>query len=120
MSLQLSTFGVNYVGHPFNSSIRENRGMYFCLFYGGVALAVLSFDVVPGLSELFGLVPIPAYIRSRLIVLCLGAFGFNFFLEHTMRALFPAPKPPAKGYMWHSKLLRQLGISEDTGKAKKD
>ena len=96
--------------------------MYYCLFYGGVALTVLSFDIVPGLSELFGLVPIPSYIRSQIIILCLGAFGFNFFLEHTLRAMFPAPKPPAKGYMWHGKLLKQLGIEVEVegGKAKKE
>ena len=110
---QLSTFGVNYVGHPFNSSIRENRGMYLCLFYGGCFLALITFDVIPGLSSTFGLVPIPNHIRTQLVVLCLAAFAFNFFLEHTMRALFPAPKPPAKGYQMYGKQLKAMGISID-------
>jgi len=94
--------------------------MYLCLFYGGVFLSLITFDVIPGLSHTFGLVPIPNYIRTQLVVLCLGAFGFNFFLEHTMRAMFPAPKPPAKGYMVHSKLLAQWGIKQDNTKAKED
>ena len=46
--LQLSTFGVNYVGHPFNSSITENKGMYACLVYMFVFLGVITFDIVPG------------------------------------------------------------------------
>lgn len=29
--LQLMTFAVNYVGHPFNTSILENRGLFNCL-----------------------------------------------------------------------------------------
>jgi hypothetical protein len=70
---------------------------------------------------MFGLVDIPNHIRTQLVLLCLGAFGFNFFLEHTMRAMFSAPKPPAKGYMMYGKQLQALGISQasaEGGKAK--
>ena len=46
--LQLSTFTVNYVGHPFNSSIRENRGMFNSVRVMAVFLFVIVFDFVPG------------------------------------------------------------------------
>ncbi|GAX79126.1 hypothetical protein CEUSTIGMA_g6566.t1 [Chlamydomonas eustigma] len=108
LGVQLTTFGVNYVGHPFNSSIRENRGMYFCLLYGSIFLTLITFDVIPGLSYTFGLVPIPNHIRAQLVGLSLGAFSFNFFLEHTMRNMFPASKPPIKGYMIYSKQLKSV------------
>ncbi len=46
--LQLSTFTVNYMGHPFNNSISENRIMYNVLKWMAVFLVVVLFDVIPG------------------------------------------------------------------------
>ena len=73
---------------------------------------------------MFGLVEIPSHIRWQLVVLCLGAFGINYLLEHTMRGLFPAKKPPAKGYLVHRKRLKQLGLlpapTSGAGKAKQE
>lgn len=73
--------------------------MYFCLFYMSVFLGVVTLDIIPGLGSNFGLVDIPSHIRYQLVLFCLLAFSFNFVLEHTMRNLFPAPKPPSRGYM---------------------
>lgn len=46
--IQVCTFAVNYVGHPFNTSIRENRGLYSGLYYMTIFLTVVTFEVVPG------------------------------------------------------------------------
>ena len=29
--VQLTTFGVNYIGHPFNTSLKDNKGLATCL-----------------------------------------------------------------------------------------
>ena len=29
--IQITTFAVNYVGHPFNTALADNRGLYFCI-----------------------------------------------------------------------------------------
>jgi magnesium-transporting ATPase (P-type) len=53
-TVQLSTFAVNYVGHPFNESLRENRGMRMSLTYAGGFLLLLVLEVVPQLNERWG------------------------------------------------------------------
>ena len=32
--VQLTTFGVNYIGHPFNTSLQDNKGLAVCLRCG--------------------------------------------------------------------------------------
>lgn len=45
---QLSTFSINYMGHPFNNSISENRIMYGVLKWMGVFLLVVLSEAIPG------------------------------------------------------------------------
>ena len=47
---QLATFGVNYVGEPFNSSITTNKGLWGVLRWGALFYVVLVLDLVPGLA----------------------------------------------------------------------
>jgi magnesium-transporting ATPase (P-type) len=46
---QVATFAVNYVGHPFNASITENKPFYYALLSAGVFFWVVSAPV-PGNS----------------------------------------------------------------------
>ncbi len=50
MPPQLSTFTVNYMGHPFNNAITEDRKMFNVLKYMALFLLVVLFEVVPGAS----------------------------------------------------------------------
>ena len=59
---QLATFGVNYQGEPFNSSIASNKGLWGVLRWGSLAYIVLVLDLVPGLNGLIALV--------RLLTVC--------------------------------------------------
>eukprot|EP00798_Chlamydomonas_sp_ICE-L_P019150 gene19150-25760_t len=106
--VQLSTFTVNYVGHPFNSSISENKGMFNSVRMMTMFLGVVIFDVVPGLGSSFGLVPLPSHIRNRLIILGPLLFVCNFTIEHSLRIMFPAYCPPEKGYMVYTKELQAI------------
>ena len=49
--VQLTTFGINYVGHPFNSGLSENAGIKRSLMYSGGFLLVLVSELVPPLNE---------------------------------------------------------------------
>ena len=53
---QLVTFGVNYVGEPFNSSITTNKGLWGVLRWGAAFYIVLVLDLIPGLAAAVKLV----------------------------------------------------------------
>ena len=53
--IQLTTFAVNYQGHPFNSSITETRGFFNMLKWSYVFIAIVIYDLF-GLGRAFSLV----------------------------------------------------------------
>ena len=54
--VQLTTFGVNYQGHPFNASIAQNLPLGNTLRWGALLFVLLTTDIVPGLGQFFSLV----------------------------------------------------------------
>lgn len=48
--VQLTTFAVNYVGHPFNTGLAQNSGMSKSLRYGGCFLVLLISEAIPQLN----------------------------------------------------------------------
>lgn len=64
-SQQLSTFAVNYQGHPFMQSIRENKGLFICLLATfGIAFSCVL-QISTDFNQAFDLVilPDPVYIN---------------------------------------------------------
>lgn len=117
-TVQLTTFAVNYVGHPFNESLADNRGMRTSLTWSGLFLLALVMEAAPQLNESFGLVPIPPALRARFV---LGAAATALFCggwERLLRAALPAPRPPARGYMRHAAELARARA--EAAAAKKD
>lgn len=106
--VQCTTFAVNYVGHPFNTSIKENRGLYNGLWYMTVFLFVVTFDLVPGLNENFGLVALPRHIQIHLVLLASIVYNLSYALEVGLRKWVPARMPPLKGYMAHADEIARL------------
>ena len=53
--IQLTTFAVNYQGHPFNSSITETKGFFNLLKWSYVFIAIVIYDLF-GLGKAFSLV----------------------------------------------------------------
>lgn len=49
--MQLTTFGINYVGHPFNSGLTENAGMLRSLKYSSAFLMLLVSELMPPINE---------------------------------------------------------------------
>ncbi|KIY95745.1 hypothetical protein MNEG_12219 [Monoraphidium neglectum] len=116
-TVQLSTFAVNYVGHPFNESLRENRGMRMSLTYAGGFLLLLVLEVVPQLNESFGLVPIPSELRANFIAGAVCTVLFCNGWERMLRNLVPARTPPARVFITHKAELQRARAA--AGAAKK-
>lgn len=57
--IQLITFGVNYQGPPFNTSIRDTKTLRYTFWWGSVFWAVLSLDLIPELTKMVSLVRSP-------------------------------------------------------------
>ncbi len=65
MTSQLATFAANYVGHPFNASLWENKGLYTCLCYMSTFLVFVTLDIIPPFNAYVGLVSLPAAMKAQ-------------------------------------------------------
>lgn len=71
MGLQVSTFAVNYKGHPFMESLRENRLlMYSILASSGVVLC-LALNLIPDLQNAFQIIDFPADVSLAISLVLL-------------------------------------------------
>ena len=57
--LQLYVFLVNYQGHPFMQSIRENKLLYYGFIISFSFMFLLSWEIIPPLNRMMDLVPLP-------------------------------------------------------------
>ncbi|KAG0356925.1 hypothetical protein BG005_004114 [Podila minutissima] len=88
LSMQVSTFAINYKGHPFRESLKENTYLYRGLLaVGGVAVAGAT-EFVPEFNEWLQLVPFPEDFKTKLM----GIMFFDYFvawaIEITCNHLF--------------------------------
>merc|ERR1719402_944666 len=67
MFLQVSTFAINYRGHPFMESLTENRSLLYSLAGAGGFVVMLALGWLPEFSEQFSVVDFPAEYRSILV-----------------------------------------------------
>ncbi|KAG0244727.1 hypothetical protein BGX31_008616 [Mortierella sp. GBA43] len=93
LSMQVSTFAINYKGHPFRESLKENTYLYRGLLaVGGVAVAGAT-EFMPEFNEWLQLVPFPEDFKTKLI----GIMAFDYFVAwaieivcNTLFGNFPA------------------------------
>lgn len=64
--VQLTTFGVNYLGHPFNQSLLENKGLALALRWGTIGFITAATNIVPGTDWALSLVRILCHIAIPL------------------------------------------------------
>eukprot|EP00092_Neocalanus_flemingeri_P010651 GFUD01011473.1.p1 GENE.GFUD01011473.1~~GFUD01011473.1.p1 ORF type:complete len:1182 (+),score=323.38 GFUD01011473.1:52-3597(+) len=84
MFLQVSTFAINYRGHPFMESLLENRPLLYSLAGAGGFVVMLALGWLPEFSNQFSIVDFPDEFRSILIqvlaVDAVAAFAFDRIL----------------------------------------
>lgn len=59
MALQVSTFAVNYKGHPFMESLRENRLLLYSILTSSTIVLCLALGIVPDLLQTFEIIEFP-------------------------------------------------------------
>jgi cation-transporting ATPase 13A1 len=93
LSMQVSTFLINYQGRPFRESLRENRPLYMSLStLFGIAVFAAA-EVMPELNEWVEIVPLPGRFSEKLVSAILLDFGLSWLIEQTAKKLFADHKP---------------------------
>ncbi|KAL3835729.1 hypothetical protein ACJIZ3_010465 [Penstemon smallii] len=93
MMLQVATFAVNYMGHPFNQGISENRPFRYALLAAVGFFTVISSDVFRDLNDSLKLVPLPRELRNKLLIWAALTFLVCYSWESFLRWAFPGKMP---------------------------
>ncbi|CAG8522745.1 9987_t:CDS:10 [Ambispora gerdemannii] len=109
LSMQVSTFAINYQGHPFRESLRENTFLYYGLLgVGAIAIAGAT-EFVPELNSWLSLVPQPFDFKTKLTATMLLDFGLAWVVEIICKFFFAHNKPKA--------IARRISISKSKTKS---
>ncbi|KAB2048726.1 hypothetical protein ES319_A13G130400v1 [Gossypium barbadense] len=93
MMLQVATFAVNYMGHPFNQSIPENKPFLYALGAAAGFFVVITSDIFRDLNDWLSLVPLPVGLRDKLLIWALLMFLWCYAWERLLRWAFPGKIP---------------------------
>ncbi|KAI3669992.1 hypothetical protein L6452_41545 [Arctium lappa] len=96
MMIQVATFAVNYMGHPFNQSISENKPFKIALFGAVVFFTVITSDLFRDLNDWLKLVPLPRELRDKLLIWAALMFVGCYTWERFLRWAFPGKMPTIK------------------------
>ncbi|KAL4184272.1 hypothetical protein AMTRI_Chr10g224740 [Amborella trichopoda] len=106
MMIQVATFGVNYMGHPFNQSVRENKPFFYALFGAVVFFTLVTSDLIRSLNDALKLVPLPQPFGSKLLIWAGLMIASCYAWERFLRWAFPGRMPAWRRHQ------RQLGGSK--------
>ncbi|KAK9156520.1 hypothetical protein Scep_003094 [Stephania cephalantha] len=107
MMIQVATFAVNYMGHPFNQSIPENKPLLFALVGAVGFFTVITSDLFRDLNNWLKLVPLPGGMREKLLFSAFLMFISCYAWERLLRWIFPGRKPEWK------RRLRQAAATQN-------
>uniref|UniRef100_A0A2P2M6E0 Uncharacterized protein MANES_17G018800 n=1 Tax=Rhizophora mucronata TaxID=61149 RepID=A0A2P2M6E0_RHIMU len=96
MMIQVATFAVNYMGHPFNQSISENKPFMYALVAAVAFFVGISSDLFRDLNDWLKLVPLPSGLRDKLLIWALFMFLSCYMWERSLRWAFPGRIPAWK------------------------
>jgi cation-transporting ATPase 13A1 len=116
LSMQLATFAINYQGHPFRESLRENKSLWKSLcIVGGITISA-TVGIFPELNRWMELVTWPedTWFREQLLAVMLGDWILCAAIEWISWYLFG--RKPRKNL----NALRISGHSDDDHDAKKN
>ncbi|KAL5765123.1 hypothetical protein ACOSQ2_017717 [Xanthoceras sorbifolium] len=96
MMLQVATFAVNYMGHPFNQSISENKPFLYALLASVGFFTIITSDLFRDLNDWLKLVPLPVGLRNKLLIWAFLMFSICYLWERSLRWAFPGRVPAWK------------------------
>ncbi|CAI7759985.1 unnamed protein product [Closterium sp. NIES-54] len=89
MMIQVATFAVNYIGHPFNQSIRENTQFFYALSAAAVFFTVVASDTIRELNDSLELVKLPQPLGVSILGMAAVMFVACYAWERLLRWCFP-------------------------------
>ncbi|CAL1544617.1 unnamed protein product [Lymnaea stagnalis] len=92
MSLQVSTFAVNYKGEPFMERLRDNKPLIYSLLFSTCAVLVLASGVIPELQQQFELVELPYEFRNTVLGIVIGDIVSVFLIDRIIQFLLGGGK----------------------------
>ncbi|XP_031484835.1 probable manganese-transporting ATPase PDR2 [Nymphaea colorata] len=96
MMIQVATFAVNYMGHPFNQSIRENKPFLYALTMAVVFFTAITSDLFRSLNDWLKLVPLPQPFGTKLLGWAMLMMVSCLLWERLLRWAFPGKMPSRK------------------------
>ncbi|XP_061396165.1 endoplasmic reticulum transmembrane helix translocase [Musca vetustissima] len=88
LALQVSTFAVNYKGHPFMESLRENRLLLYSILISTGLVFMLALGLSPELTNTFEIVDFPSEFRQILLYVLLADTIVAYVLDRVCSFLF--------------------------------
>ncbi|KAL7124750.1 hypothetical protein ABFS83_14G070300 [Erythranthe nasuta] len=93
LMLQVATFAVNYMGHPFNQSISQNKPFRYALVAAVGFFTVITSDLFRDLNDWLRLVPMPRPLRNKIMLWAFLTFAICYVWESFLRWAFPGKMP---------------------------
>nr|CAG4647645.1 EOG090X00J5 [Moina brachiata]SVE92838.1 EOG090X00J5 [Moina brachiata] len=88
MALQVSTIAVNYRGHPFMESLKENRALLYSLVCTGSFILCLAVGAMPDVNQEFGIVDFDSEFRNILTGVLIADFVLAFVVDRLCLFVF--------------------------------
>ncbi|KAH0628968.1 hypothetical protein JD844_010644 [Phrynosoma platyrhinos] len=92
MAMQMATFAINYKGHPFMESLRENKPLLWSIILSGLAIVALLTGSSPEFNEQFGLVEIPTEFKLVITQVLLANFFTALLIDRVLQFLLGSTK----------------------------
>jgi cation-transporting ATPase 13A1 len=93
LSMQVSTFAINYQGHPFRESIRENKALFYGLMSVGSVAFLGALEWFPELNEWLQLAEFPSDVGIKLALTMALDFVVAWAIEVSLKGLWGNPSP---------------------------
>ncbi|KAJ1954736.1 putative cation-transporting ATPase 1, partial [Linderina pennispora] len=88
LSQQVSTFAINYQGHPFRESLKDNKVLYRGLVGVASIAVVCATETIPDFNEYLKLVPMPSSFRDTVCMIMVVDFVGAYAIEKLCAMLF--------------------------------
>ncbi|XP_075992029.1 endoplasmic reticulum transmembrane helix translocase [Anticarsia gemmatalis] len=88
MSLQISTFAINYRGEPFMEGLKDNKPLLYSILVSGGAVLALAAGIFPDLSNMFEIVYFPPDYRLILVQVLIADMVFAYLVDRLCLFLF--------------------------------
>ncbi|KFB39417.1 AGAP008085-PA-like protein [Anopheles sinensis] len=88
IAMQIATVAVNYKGHPFMESLRENRLLSYAIFSSSAIVFCLALGIVPDLLSTFEVIDFEPDYRRILVTVLVADLLLAFFVDRVCSFLF--------------------------------